>query len=192
VRGDLRFEAEADCLDDGDVVSPDPPLDPDVLLPDDEVESAPEDVEPDRTLVTDSVTDSVVAEPELTLPVASFTLPVTASVVSFTAPVKSSVASTPLPMASVISPVWVVTVGTVEFSVSAGSSWIPAAALPDSPPKTSETKSRMRIAADAILRWGYPRSVGLNRPESGETYETAASPSSDLTSAKKSGSGRTR
>jgi hypothetical protein len=186
VRGDPRFEAEADCFDDVDVVSPDPPLDMDVLLPDDEVESAPDDVEPDRTLVTDSV-----AEPELTLPVASFTLPVTASVVSFTAPVKSSVASTPLPMASVISPVWVVAVETVEFSVSAGSSWIPAAALPDSPPKTSETKSRMR-AADAILRWGYPRSVGLNWPESGETYETAASPSSDLTSAKKSGSGRTR
>jgi hypothetical protein len=180
VRGDPRFEAEADCLDDVDVVSPDPPLDTDVLLPDDEVESAPDDVEPDRTLVTDSVTDSVVAEPELTLPVASFTLPVTASVVSST-----------LPMASVISPVWVVAVETVEFSVSAGSSSIPAAALPDSPPKTSETKSRMR-AADVILRWGYPRSVGLNRPESGETYETAASPSSDLTSAKKSGSGRTR
>jgi hypothetical protein len=185
VRGDPRFEAEADCLDDVDVVSPDPPLDPDVLLPDDEVESAPDDVEPDRTLVTDSV-----AEPELTLPVASFTLPVTASVVSSTASVKSSVAST-LPMASVISPVWVVAVETVEVSVSAGSSWIPAAALPDSPPKTSETKRRMR-AADAILKWGYPRSVGLNRPESGETYETAASPSSDLTSAKKSGSGRTR
>jgi hypothetical protein len=188
VRGDPRFEAEADCLDDVDVVSPDPPLDMDVLLPDDEVESAPDDVEPDRTLVT----DPVVAEPELTLPVASFTLPVTASVVSSTASVTSSVASSTLPMASVISPVWVVAVETVEFSVSAGSSWIPAAALPDSPPKTSETKSRMRIAADAILRWGYPRSVRLNRPESCETYETAASPSSDLTSAKKSGSGRTR
>ncbi len=64
-----------------------------MLLPDDEVESAPDDVEPDRTLVTDSVTDSVVAEPELALPVASFTLPVTASVVSSTASVKSSVAS---------------------------------------------------------------------------------------------------
>ena len=178
MRGDPRFEAEADCLDDGDVVSPDPPLDPDVLLPDDEVESAPDDVEPDRTLVT----DPVVAEPELTLPVASltlpvasFTLPVTASVVSSTASVTSSVASSTLPMASVISPVWVVTVDSVEFSVSAGSSWIPAPALPDSPPKTSETKSRIRIAADAILRWGYPRSVGLNRPESCETYETAAS-----------------
>jgi hypothetical protein len=101
--------------------------------------------------------------PPLTLPVASFTVPATFSAASLTVPVTPSATSPTLFVRSEACPLGDAAVETAELSVSAGSSWTPATALPDSPPKTSEAKSRMRIAADVILTRRYPQSVALNR-----------------------------
>jgi hypothetical protein len=161
VRGDPRFEADP-SPDDEELLlevefDPEPPLE--------EVPPAAESLDPERAPVIESVAESSRDDPEplppsevvppVTLPVVSFTVPATSSAASLTVPVTPSAASPTLFVRSEACP---------ELSVSAGSSWTPATALPDSPPKTSET-SRMRIAADVILVRRYPRSVALNRPK---------------------------
>jgi hypothetical protein len=178
VRGDPRFEADP-SPDDEELLlevefDPEPPPE--------EVPPAPESLDPERSPVIELVAESSRDDPEpppppeavppVTLPVASFTVPTTFSAASSTVPVTPSAVSPTLFVRSAACPVGDVAVETAELSESAGSSWTPATALPDSPPKTSRTKSRMRIAADVTLVRRYPQSVALNRPESGEGYET--------------------
>jgi hypothetical protein len=160
VRGDPRFEV--DPSPDDDELLPEVGLDREP--PPDDVPPAPESLDPERPPVIELVAESSRDDPEspppsdvppVTLPVVSFTVPAMVSAVSSTVPVTPSVASPTLFVRSEACP---------ELSVSAGSSWTPATALPDSPPKTSET-SRMRTAADVILRKAYPESVALNRPK---------------------------
>jgi len=183
VRCDPRFEP--DPSPDDDELLPDVGLDPEP--PPEDVPPAPESLDPERAPVIEPVTESSGDDPEpppppeavppVTLPVASFTVPATSSTASLTEPVTPSAASPALFVRSEAlfvrseaCPVGDAAVETAEPSVSAGSSWTPATALPDNPPKTSEAKSRMRVAADVILTKQYPRSVVLNRPK-GVAYE---------------------
>jgi hypothetical protein len=171
VRGDPRFEA--DPSPDDDELLPEVGLDPEP--PPEDVPPAPESLDPERAPVIEPVAESSGDDPEppppteavppVTLPVASFTVPATFSAVSLTVPVAPSATSPTLFVRSEACPVGDAAVETAELSVSAGSSWTPATALPDSPPKTSDEKSRMRIAANVILTRRYPQSVALNRPK---------------------------
>src|SRR4029079_16991169 len=131
--------------------------------PPEDVSPAPEPLDPERTAVIEPVAESSGDDPEplpppppeavppVTLPVAPFTVPATFSTVSLTVPVTPSAASPTLFVRSEACPVGEAAVETAELSVSTGSSGTPATALPESPPKTSEAKSRMGIAADFIL-----------------------------------------
>ena len=178
VRGDPRFEADPSA----DELLPDFGLDPEP--PPEDVPPAPEPLDPERAAVIEPVAESSGDDPEpppppppppeavppVTLPVASFTVPATSSTALLTEPVTPSAASPTLFVRSEAlfvrseaCPVGDAAVETAELSVSTGSSWTPAPALPDSPPKTSEAKSRMGIAADFILTRRYPQSVALNR-----------------------------
>jgi hypothetical protein len=177
VRGDPRFEADPSPDDE---LLPEVGLDPEPPLED--VPAAPEPLDPERAPVIEPVAESSGDDPEpppppeavppVTLPVASFTVPATSSTASLTEPVTPSAASPTLFVRSEAlfvrseaCPVEDAAVETAELIVSAGSSWTPAPALPDNPPKISEAKSRMRVAADVILTKQYPRSVPLNRPK---------------------------
>ena len=160
-----------------DELLPDFGLDPEP--PPEDVPPAPEPLDPERAAVIEPVAESSGDDPEpppppppppeavppVTLPVASFTVPATSSTASLTEPVTPSAASPTLFVwvRSEACPVGDAAVETAELSVSTGSSWTPATALPESPPKTSEAKSRMGIAADFILTRRYPQSVALNR-----------------------------
>jgi hypothetical protein len=171
VRGDPRFEADPSPEDDE--LLPEVGLDPEP--PPEDVPPAPESLDPDWATVIEPVAESSRDDPEppppsevvppVRLPVASFTVPATFSAASLTVPVTPSAASPMLFVRSEACPVGDASVDTAELSVSRGSSWVPATALPDSPPKTSEAKSRMRIAADVTLVRRYPQSVALKRPK---------------------------
>ena len=128
------------------------------------------------------------AVPPVTLPAASFTVPATSSTASLTEPVTPSAASPTLFVRSEAlfvrseaCPVGDAAVETAELSVSAGSSWTRAPALPDNPPKTSEAKSRMRVAADVILTKQYPRCRGAKPPESGGYRDPGTATRRELT-----------
>jgi hypothetical protein len=173
VRGDPRFEADP-SPDDDELL---PELAPDPEPPPEDVPPAPESLDPEGAPVIEPVAESSRDDPEpppppppeavppLTLPVALVTVPATFSAASLTVPVTPSAASPTLFVRSEACPVGDVAVETAELSVSPGSSWPPAAALPDSPPKTSEATKRMRIAAEVILVGRYPPSLALNRPK---------------------------
>ena len=173
VRGDPRFEADPSPDDDELLpevgLDPEPPPELDPAPPPEDVPPAPESLDPERAPVIEPVAESSRDEPPpppeavppLTLPVASVTVPAA----SLTVPVTPSAASPTLFVRSEACPVGDVAVETAELSVSPESSSTPATALPDSPPKTSEAKNRMRIAADVILTKRYPRSVALNGPK---------------------------
>src|SRR4051794_30836728 len=186
VRGDLRFEADP-SPDDDELL---PELGPDPGPPPEDVPPAPESLDPEGAPVIEPVAESSRDDPEpppppppppppltlpvapltlpvapLTLPVALVTVPATFSAASLTVPVTPAAASPTLFVRSEACPVGDVAVETAELSVSPGSSWPPAAALPDSPPKTSEATKRMRIAAEVILLGRYPPSLALNRPK---------------------------
>jgi hypothetical protein len=162
VRGEPRFEVDPGPDDDELLLEVE--FDPEP--PPEEVPPAPEPLDPERAAVIEPVAESSRDDPEpplppevvpsVTLPVESFTVPVRSPAASLTVPVTPSAASPALFARSEACPVGEVAVETAEVSVSAGSSWTPAAALPDSPPKTSVTKSRMRVAADVILVTRYP------------------------------------
>jgi hypothetical protein len=194
VRGDPRFEADPSPDDDELLpeLAPDPEPPPEDVPPAPEsldpegapviepvAESSRDDPEPPPPPPPEAVPPLTLPVAPLTLPVAPLTLPVapltlpvalvtvpaTFSAASLTVPVTPAAASPTLFVRSEACPVGDVAVETAELSVSPGSSWPPAAALPDSPPKTSEATKRMRIAAEVILVGRYPPSLALNRPK---------------------------
>ena len=200
--GDPRFETDLEFDDDVrpsdvELEPPDPPLGEEVELepPDpplgEEVALAPDSLEPDRTLVTDPEAESM---PELAPPVAPLTVSVRLPVASSTVPVTPLAASSRVPVTSVTSRLCDVVDERSEVTVGTGSRIPAAAGLVNAPPRAIATKRKMRIAADAILKGCtrlLPDETDDFGPERLDSYEMADSPSSDLTSAKKSGSGRT-